>query len=294
MMNAMKSKPLAALRIRRHTAASILLVLLSTLPVVAVAGDDPSATIAPRPDVQAPITQFADAHNEAERGAALDQLAGLADTDHEMLVRQLVFFSKSASNEKETMASGAVIARLGISDLTIARALVPLLDTTDESLAKSVRNILGGVEGRAAGRRPDFSIYREMIADKLRAHGEPPAGLVRYMYESDPGEALLAMMRANQLRKPEEIRPILWAEHVVSDVLWKQRFGFLAPDAVEPAAIDELSRLSDHQAWWVRLYVAEILRQHPAFRTPQMIARLSGDPDPFVREASAGLNDQHE
>jgi hypothetical protein len=35
----------------------------------------------------------------------------------------------------------------------------------------------------------------------------------------------------------------------------------------------------------VRLYVAEIVRQHPAFRTPELVKRLKDDPHNLVRES---------
>jgi hypothetical protein len=247
-------------------------------------GDD-AATVAPDPAYQAAIASFVNANSEQQRSEALDQLSSLDDASHQRLVRQLLYHSSHADDTKDAMASGLVIQRLGLPDSAVVRALVPLLGTTDPVLDKSVRNTLAGFEGRAAGRRPDLSVYREIIADCLRAGEDPPGNLIQYMYQADPGEALLTLMRAHQLRKPEELKTILWAEHVVSDVIWKQRHGFLGLDEIEPAAGRELASLSGHREWWVRLYAAEIMRQHPAFRQPSLIDKLSRDSHVLVREA---------
>jgi hypothetical protein len=99
-------------------------------------------------------------------------------------------------------------------------------------------------------------------------------------------------MRAHQLRQPDELKAILWAEHVVSDVLWMQQYGFLSPDEVEPAATRELVKLSGHKEWWVRLYVAGIIRQHPSFRQPELIDRLQRDEHPWIREVITAFEGQ--
>ena len=43
--------------------------------------------------------------------------------------------------------------------------------------------------------------------------------------------------------------------------------------------------MSRHGTWWVRLYVAEILRQYAQFRTPELIERLKADEHELVRRA---------
>jgi hypothetical protein len=175
---------------------------------------------------------------------------------------------------------------LDVPDDALARALAPCLGTTDAAVAKSLRNILNGLEHRAPGRRPDFSVYRGIIEERVRG-GEPlPVGLIRYLYDADAGMAMLTMMRAQQLREPAKIKTILWAEHVVSDVLWKQQYGFLAPSEVDPAATRQLSSLATHEAWWARLYVAEIMRQHAAFRQADLTNALARDVNEFVRESA--------
>ena len=86
----------------------------------------------------------------------------------------------------------------------------------------------------------------------------------------------------------KEIKPILWTEHVVSDMLWRQQYGFLPPDASDPAALGELAALARHDAWWVRLYVAEIMRRHAALRQADLVDRLARDADAQVRQSAAG------
>lgn len=267
-----------------------LAVLVVANSAFASAADEDRVVVAPDPALQSAIARIVEASPGQQQQDALDGLADLAGPSHEQLVRQLVYFASRAQGTKEAMAAGVIIRRLNIPDLSIARALAPCVGADDPAVDKSVRNILGGLEKRSAGRRPDFSVYREIIADHVRAGEKLPDGLIRHMYDADAGVALLTLMRAHQLREPEDLKEILWAEHTVADVLWKQQYGFIGRDEIEPAAALELAKLSVHQEWWVRLYVSEIMRKHPAFRQQGLAEQLTSDNNQLVRESAAGIS----
>lgn len=272
---------------RVSLAVPAIFLLTALLGTIAPRSDDAGqADIVPNGTIQATIESFVEAEDAAQRQAAFEQLAQLSRSSTEQLVRQLTYFSSRARDTKHAMAAGAILRRLEVSDESIARSLVDCLETTDVEVAKTVRSVLGGLEKRSADRRPDFSIYRGIVAERVRNRETLPAGLIRYMYDADAGMALLAMMRAHQLREPEQIKRVLWAEHVVADVLWKQQFGFLKGDEVEPAAIEQLRLLATHDAWWARLYVAEVMRQRAPFRRAELLNTLSSDANLLVRESA--------
>jgi hypothetical protein len=112
------------------------------------------------------------------------------------------------------------------------------------------------------------------------------------MYASDPGSALIAMMRAYQLRDPAEIKSIRWAEHVVSELFWRRRYGFVDGKAVDPVAISELDKLSRDGHWWARLYVAQIVTQHSELAKPELVTRLAADENALVRETVPKLDNR--
>jgi hypothetical protein len=57
----------------------------------------------------------------------------------------------------------------------------------------------------------------------------------------------------------------------------------LLADARTNAALE---RLAQHDAWWVRLYVAERVKQDPRLQTPALMQRLRDDRNPAVRAAA--------
>ena len=246
-----------------------------------------SADFAPDAAVQSLIAEFAAAETAAQQAAAADALAGVKLATPQMLLAQLVYYASRARDTRSAMAPGLLMRRLDYSDDVVAAAVVPLLDFDDAELRGTAQSVLGGLERRAVGRRPDFSIYRGLIAADLRIGVEPPAALVRYLYDSDAGEALLTMMRAHDTRDPAEMRELIWTEHVVAESLWKQRNGFLRRGEFEPAAARQLGRLATNDAWWVRLYVAEIMRQQPNLRDARTVEQLKHDRHALVREVMA-------
>jgi hypothetical protein len=239
--------------------------------------------------LQAAIQSFAAASNRAEADARLARIRTLCDRDHGRLIDQLLLYDATCGNaENAKSCVGLILEDARIPKEAAVTALVVHLDNANPSIQRMVCSLLHGYEDGSATRPPDFSTYRTIIETAVRAGKEPSDSLVKFMYETDPGTALLTMMRGYQLRDPNEMKPILWAEHVIADMFWKRQFGFLAPQEAPAAAVNELDTLSRHERWWVRLYVAELLYYHPELRRPEMFDRLREDRHAVVREALLG------
>jgi hypothetical protein len=146
---------------------------------------------------------------------------------------------------------------------------------------------------------PDFRHY----ASYLKKHNDVETShyLIRHMFRTAPGEALHAMIYVQYLAVPypplrlpkrasvnAEIRPILYAEHIISDIIWHQQFRFEVAQEELDRAKGELSKLSQHKDWSVRLYVAEITQQHPELRVEDVTQRLQKDENELVRQAMSG------
>ncbi len=143
---------------------------------------------------------------------------------------------------------------------------------------------------------PDFRHYAFYLEDHKDVKTSPY--LIRHMFRTAPGEALHAMMYVHYRLRPYplstlskrisidgKIRPVFLAEHIISDVIWHEHFRFDLPAGELTKAKTELSVLSQHKDWWVRLYAAEIVQQHPELRVPDIIERLQKDENEFVRQA---------
>ena len=66
----------------------------------------------------------------------------------------------------------------------------------------------------------------------------------------------------------------------------------LASDGSESGATAEARRevdtLSRDASWWIRLYVAHLVRSHPNLGSAEVVERLRADEQPRVREAAGG------
>lgn len=130
--------------------------------------------------------------------------------------------------------------------------------------------------------RVDFSHFRAYLEARS---SQPPAKLVRWMFERDASAALWEMMEVyGRAISSAERRQIVLSEHVVSEVLFRQERGLLEAGAFEPAAAEQLDRLSQSEHWWVRLYAAQVLSEHPKLRKDATVERLKTDPSALVQQ----------
>ena len=102
-----------------------------------------------------------------------------------------------------------------------------------------------------------------------------------------PGETVKSKKKERLLRRTRETsEDVIWAEHVVSDYLWKKEHRFLKGQQPEAEALKQLDSLSNRPEWWVRYYVAEILQQHRHSKlyNSEIMERLQKDDHPLVRD----------
>lgn len=202
------------------------------------------------------------------------------------LARDLVRFIASSESERDRAGGRAALAALKLSPRATIEAMIPILYDADAAVGRLARSVAREFEDRSASRAPDFTPYRAIIEDALRANADISENLVRLMFESDPGTALLTLMRANQMREPAELRIILWAERAVDENLWRWRHGFMPSSEAMPEAVEQLQLLSKHDAWWARYFVVETMRQSTALRDDATLEALKADADALVRAAA--------
>lgn len=249
--------------------------------------------IQPELAVQSEIASIAQSTNEQDFGDRLNRLRNLSAGRSGQLISQLLHYAASDRNTKARVVVGRVIEHLHLPKQTIVHSLVPHLDNVDSAIREMTRSLLRDYEDRSAVRPPDFSAYRAFIEAEVRTGKEPQVSLIEFMYESDPGTALLEIMRGYQLRDPNELKSILWTEHVVSNMLWKRRYGFLRADEVDPGAMQQLDFLSRHERWWVRMYVAALYRQYPDLRRASVVERLREDNHALVRKVILATEEKY-
>lgn len=279
----------------RRTISLVVILFLSLASAAIPALSDappavPTAEIVPMEFYQSAFASLADA---TDREAMEEQIRRLtaAAPDPTLVIEQIVWF---AAQDQKNIARQALVGRiLKIADIPteqLVRILAPHLDNREQNVVALARELLYRCEDHSPTRPPDFSPYRAIIEEDVRAHREPSRSLIRHMYQSDPSAALLTLIRAYQLRDPNEIKPILWAEHTVADLMWKRRYGFVERRAGDPVVTTELEKLARHDRWWVRLYAAEIIAANPELGTAATRTRLEADPHDLVKQVVGSLS----
>ena len=150
---------------------------------------------------------------------------------------------------------------------------------TDE-VARSLLRFAVTVDARE--RRASYGNFAHYMEAR---QSQPPAKLVLWMYENDPGAAMLEMLSvfASQVSR-DEAKVVMLAERTISDSLWKQRHNLT--ERPDPMAVEAMGMLVRFKPWWVRLYVAEIASRYPALRGEGLMQRLWEDENELVKQVA--------
>jgi len=264
-----------------------LCALLLPLLAFAPAQEVPATGPAPDARLQSGLRALVEASGPDERRAALQFVALNAGEQSQRLIPQLLLFKEQSRSTREGMLFGALVEQLRIPSQDIIAGLVPLLEGAAAQRRTSIAGVLAQFEAHSIDRAANFDHYRPFLAS------DAPVGLTRYLYESDPDAALITLTRA-RVQDAESLRALVHAQHVVADLRWQLRFGYIdsaeLPGAVSPAALDALTELSTHSRWWARLAAAQLAVEQPGLRTSIPVEALAEDAHPAVREVAALAN----
>lgn len=261
-----------------HLSAALLLTLAPSARQVA-----PERLPQADPAQLAAIRAVLDAATLDGRAAALAALRAGAGARHERLVPELFRLLQQATDTREGMAFGVLIEALPIPPEHVVEALLPWLESEDVALRAAVGNVFAEYEDRSPDRGASFTVYRPFLARGA------PLGLVRHLFATDPGAALLAFARL-EVREGDELRALLWAEHSLADALWRFHFASSPPadfERAEPEAVAQLAVLASHPRWWARLAAVELGLREPVLRARLPLEALARDGHALVRERAA-------
>lgn len=189
----------------------------------------------------------------------------MAGGDKEMVL-QLLYFSAHANGMEEAMLPGFIIEQLAISKAIMAEAMLPLLDSEDESTRILAAKHLPIADCKPEG-SVDFSRYEGILREKKQNASQ---GLIRYMYGRNPQAAVLAVARVYGQDVPE------------SEVAAKAKGGVK----------ESVDYFAGRTEWWAHLYVATMMEKEPYLRTPELVKKMEQDTDPLVREKVSKLKDK--
>jgi hypothetical protein len=183
-------------------------------------------------------------------------------------------------------ALNQVTRELGIANSITIRTVLPYYLHGED---RRLREFIKGYVLRGESPTHELPENNELVFALSSYVGErkkdPPWGAVQLLYWKAPSAALMKMHGFYNTGDNEKHRALVWAEHRVRDVVWKKATGFIKPGERDDA-VAELSKLSQYDEWWVKLYVAEMLRRHPFLRDPRILDRLRNDPNALVAKAA--------
>jgi len=250
--------------------------------------DDPSLALGMAPDsamqerLGAVVSVVIDTDvPQSEKMRAVGTLRTVAKDDEGFFRELFYYYVQNAHSNEEAERRQLAVLRLvdmlHVSPFAVAETTVPYLDSENATLVRIAQSFLRSVESLPVSGIKNYSYYYPFLRP------EPVLPLVRRMYRQAPGTALITLAKTYEVPHCR-FRRVIWAEHVIANAIWERQHGFVVKEPVHAEAVAEAGKLSQDGTWWVRLYVAEILRQHPQFRRPEIVARLVDDEHTLVRE----------
>lgn len=238
----------------------------------------PEVTIVPDAKVQFELKAIAKelqgAGTAEQADAVRRRIRALRDgtKDVESLVRQVAYAKVHEGRGDSAIWYTVILGNLGLFEEQIITSLWPSLDSKDDRLRETIRELFALLEGGVG-----FCAYRGPIIDAIKNTGRLPEPLIAYLVgRRSPPDAMELLARIDT-QGPERLSLI--------DALQRMRpMVDPLPALKDPEPlIGELRKLVDHKRWWVRLYVTYLLRESPPLRTPEFMEKLSKDEHPRVR-----------
>jgi hypothetical protein len=251
----------------------------------------------------------------------LRRLAG----DDEQLVRQVAIYAVVEPGiEEPQLLALLVLDVLQLKPTIAIGVLAPYLDCDNKLLRGFVRDWFESHASRATGwalgeLAANYKDYWDYINRTFNANEKVPSAFVEFMYEQSPKQALFVFLRldgrdeviahmralreaidarregraipAMPKQQPiNEHRQLSYAAHLVDNAIWlnENKFNLQFQRAL-PEVNELLATLSQHEQWWVRFYVAQVMRRHRELRQSDVIEKLSRDTEASVSKAAKAL-----
>jgi len=256
---------------------AIALIFLLAVNVRTASAGNEARDIQPTPSVQDALHSYevakADQEWRQKTRPAFEKAMKLCGNNRQTLLLQAIYYSAQAGPGQERRANMdvAVAMKLGFSKKELLECLIPYGDSEDSKVQASIYRYLLG---------PQLTI--EEIDGIIASNKEHPPRYLIESYYSDPSWGLRRMVRiySNETTNAEQV---LQLEQVTTELLQlAQKHGLDSDQRAQ--AVANLQKLGDHSEWWVRLYVAAVMRREKAFRDQKLLKKLLKDDYTLVRK----------
>ncbi|MAX25614.1 MAG: hypothetical protein CMJ19_14035 [Phycisphaeraceae bacterium] len=220
----------------------------------------------------------------------LNKILKFQKSNEKHFFEQLIYSFAYAKTFREGLVPGVVLERSDVSKEQVQENIVDLLDSKDKAIVQKTEEWILSFETQDNCDRLNFTAYIPRIRKSIKKgldNGRPEhMALVRHMFKHDPQEAILVFNNSSGL-PVEVIRSVLWMQHLVGVAVWRHENKFDFKDTLD-AAKNEIGKAVHSQHWWVRLYVAAILKKYEIFNDEQYRKMLKDDDCQLVKEFLGG------
>lgn len=147
-----------------------------------------------------------------------------------------------------------------------------------------------GLDG--SGRPADFDQVVSRLSGRNKVEGELREKLIAHLISFAP-EQTFRLVLERERKSLEDVADLSWFDRQIQEVKWLHRNGTRVPEGMAERLKADAAELLEHEVWWVRLYLIEVLTEHPNLAEEGSLEAMKDDPHPLIRaRANALINDE--
>lgn len=270
----------------------------STAPATApVAATQP---IVPDGGLQAAIHAASGAITDLEKLPLLAVLAEKAKEgnvlDSAKLARQLLYYLSQPENSERYPSALNITGELRMHRPIMTRTLWPYLSSPDPRTRHMAQWLVKWSVGEVwtpFEKRPYMPVLGSVLAEQhQRRVRELDPELAEDLYRVEPSATLLTIARWFLWGEWEKQGAVRRRDYAVTAFLQSRAAKDREEEARNlPRARAALDALARDEEWWIRMYVAEVLRRVPDLRTDELMELMRKDELPQIRKLAKEADD---
>lgn len=245
------------------------------------------------------------------------------DMEGDEFARQALYYFANAPHRSRFHAMRELIQQpllrtIGVTEGSFIRAAIPHLETEDQRMRAAAQLMMA----YAGAYKPTYRYLADPIFDELGPNlggldgvAELPSRVYEEMFDEHPYAAARQLLLvesshvvyqedARNLEEPNKVvtpqnrfRPAARAkldevgrlrDHLYEHSEYVRRLrNYYKPEELEAEAREHLAAMTGDKRWYVRLYVAQMMKRHPEVRDANVIQRMRDDSSALVRKCAA-------
>lgn len=183
---------------------------------------------------------------------------------------------------------GMLIMCNALHEDVLTEGLLQAIDEVDDPFILSTDRrklaaITYGIDG--TGHDPHFESF---LSELRKTEGEHREKAIAFFISYEPVTTFRLILEQKK-KTLDNVPALSWFDRRWQELLWAEQNRVPLDEAFVKQLAEDFEALRKHEAWWVRLYAAELLAERPTLAEKGTLKAMTDDPNRLVRMRVRGL-----